>query len=74
LGKQELRRMNEYSGVGWISHAKGYVVKVGCLSCRERLRVAAASDVAIATLRERMSAEVEQCRGIVIGRAQGLSA
>jgi hypothetical protein len=36
----------------------------------ERLRAAAASDVAIATLLERMSAEVEQSRSIVIGHYQ----
>jgi ubiquinone/menaquinone biosynthesis C-methylase UbiE len=36
----------------------------------ERLRVAAAADVEIATLLERMRAEVEQCRSIVIGHYQ----
>ena len=36
----------------------------------ERLRVAPGADVEIATLVERMRAEVEQCRSIVIGHNQ----
>ena len=36
----------------------------------ERLRVATVADVEIATLLERMSAEVEQFRSIVIGHNQ----